>query len=271
MTTAILIAAATPLAVMLLVWAFHEVTHQSGWIDVAWTFAVGLAAVLGALWPFGEAGLRQGLYAAMAAAWSLRLGAHLFGRTLGHPDDPRYAKLRDDWGAKAPWMMLGFLVMQAVAAAILAVSVVVVARAPVAGSDMGGLALADLLAFALFLIAIVGEGVADAQMRRFKANPANRGGICDVGLWAWSRHPNYFFEWLSWAAIAIGALAAPGHLLGWLALAAPIMMLHLLLNVSGVPPLEEHLRATRGAAFDAYAARTSKFFPRPPKPPAEVA
>lgn len=266
MTTPILIAVAVPAAVMLLVWAFHEITHQSGWIDVAWTFAVGLAAVLGALWPVGEASLRQGLYAAMAAAWSLRLGAHLFGRTLGHPDDPRYAKLRTDWGAKAPLMMLGFLIIQAVVAAILAVSVVVVAHAPVEG-----LALADIAAFGLFLVAFVGEGVADAQMRRFKANPANRGGICDAGLWAWSRHPNYFFEWLSWCAIALGALAAPGHLIGWIALAAPILMLHLLLNVSGVPPLEEHMRATRGAAFDAYAARTSTFFPRPPKNSVEVA
>lgn len=266
MTTAIIIAVAVPLAVMLLVWAFHEVTHQSGWIDVAWTFAVGLAAVLGALWPFGEASLRQGLYAAMAAAWSLRLAAHLVGRTLGHPDDPRYAKLRGDWGARAPLMMLGFLIIQAVVAAILAVSVVVVARAPVEG-----LALADILAFGLFLVAFVGEGVADAQMRRFKASPANRGGICDAGLWAWSRHPNYFFEWLSWCAIAIGALAAPGHLIGWIALAAPILMLHLLLNVSGVPPLEEHMRATRGAAFDAYAARVSPFFPRPPRTSVEVA
>jgi steroid 5-alpha reductase family enzyme len=266
MTAAILIAAAAPLGVMLLVWAFHELTHRSGWIDVAWTFAVGLAAVLGALWPFGEASLRQGLYAAMAAAWSLRLGLHLFRRTLGHPDDPRYAALRRDWGARAPWMMLGFLVMQAVAAAILSVSVVVVARAPVAG-----LALADIAAFGLFLVAFVGEGVADAQMRRFKSDPANRGRICDAGLWAWSRHPNYFFEWLSWCAVALGALAAPGHLIGWVALAAPVMMLHLLLNVSGVPPLEAHMRATRGAAFDAYAARTSVFLPRPPRTQVEVA
>lgn len=266
MTSAILIAAATPLAIMLLVWAFHEATHQSGWIDVAWTFAVGIAAVLGALWPFGEASLRQGLYAAMAAAWSLRLGLHLFGRTRGDPDDPRYAKLRGEWGAKAPWMMFGFLVIQAMVAAILSVSVVVVARAPVAG-----LALADMLAFALFLVAFVGEGVADTQIRRFKSAPANRGRICDTGLWAWSRHPNYFFEWLVWCAIALGALAAPDHLIGWIALAAPIMMLHLLLNVSGVPPLEEHMRATRGAAFDAYAARTGKFFPRPPRSSVEVA
>lgn len=266
MSAALAIAAAVPAVVMLLVWIHHERTHQSGWIDVAWTFATGLGAMLGALWPFGETGLRPGLYAAMAAAWSLRLGIHLFRRTVQHPDDPRYAKMRDEWGARSPVMMFGLLVIQAVVAALLAVSVTLVARAPVEG-----LGAADYAAALLFAIAWIGEATADAQMRAFRANPANRGGVCDVGLWAWSRHPNYFFEWLSWVAIAVGLLAAPGWLPGWIALVAPILMLHLLLNVSGVPPLEAHIRATRGAAFEAYAARTSVFFPRPPKRLVEVA
>jgi steroid 5-alpha reductase family enzyme len=264
MTDAILVAVAAPSAIMLAVWAFHELTHKSGWIDVAWTFAVGISAVPQRARDGADS--RQYLYAVMVAAWSLRLGTHLTRRTLGHPDDPRYAKLREDWAPRAGPMMLGFLMLQAGAAAILTVSVTLVARAPAEG-----ITAVDVAAALLFAVAWIGEATADAQMRRFRANPANRGGICDVGLWAWSRHPNYFFEWLSWAAIALGLLAAPGWLPGWTAIAAPLMMLHLLLNVSGVPPLEEHMRATRGAAFDAYAARTSVFFPRPPKSRVEVA
>lgn len=267
MTAAILLACAVPAAIMLTVWAWHEVTHESGWIDVAWTFAVGIGGVAGALWPDGAVpGARQLLYTAMVGAWALRLGGHLFARTLKHPDDPRYAALRAEWGARSPLMMAGLLAIQAAVAAVLAVSVVVVARAPVEA-----ITPVDLAAAALFAIAWIGEATADAQMRHFRRDPANRGGICDVGLWAWSRHPNYFFEWLGWAAIALGLLAAPAWLPGWIALAAPLLMLHLLLNVSGVPPLEAHMRATRGSSFDRYAARVSRFLPLPPRKSVEVA
>jgi steroid 5-alpha reductase family enzyme len=267
MIGAILLACAVPAAIMLAVWAWHEVTRESGWIDVAWTAAVGIGGVAGALWSEGgEPGARQVLYAAMVAAWALRLGGHLFARTLRHPDDPRYAALRAQWGARSPLMMAGLLVIQAAVAALLGLSVAIVARAPVEG-----IAPVDLAAAALFAIASIGEAAADAQMRRFQRDPANRGGICDTGLWAWSRHPNYFFEWLGWVAMALGLLAAPGWLPGWIALTAPLLMLHLLLNVSGVPPLEAHMRATRGAAFDRYAARVSRFLPLPPRKPVEVA
>lgn len=260
MTASFLIVLGVPAVILAGVWWHHERTHQSGWIDVAWTAAVGLAGALAALWPIADAGPRQMLYAAMVAIWALRLGAYLFARTRGHPDDPRYAKLRHEWGARAPLMMAGLLVIQAVVASILAGSVALVAQAPV-----DGLTIADGFAATLFAVAVISEGVADAQMRRFKADPANKGRVCDAGLWAWSRHPNYFFEWLTWVAVAVGAFAAPAYLPGWLALAAPLLMLHLLLNVSGVPPLEEHMRATRGPEFDCYAARVSPFFPRPPR------
>ncbi len=260
MTTAILIAVAVPTVIMIAVWAYHELTHKSGWIDVAWTFAVGLGAVAGALWPFEGVAARGWLYGGMAALWSARLGLHLAGRTIGHPDDPRYAKMRKEWGARSPAMMFGLLLIQAAAASVLAVSVVLVARSPA-----GALGLADYAAAALFAVALIGEATADAQMRAFRADPANKGKICDVGLWGWSRHPNYFFEWLSWCVVALGALADPGWLPGWIALAAPLMMLHLLLNMSGVPPLEAHMRRTRGAAWNAYAARVSRFVPAPPK------
>lgn len=261
MTAAILVAFGVPAAIMIGVWAYHELTHRSGWIDVAWTAAVGLGAIGGALWPFEGIASRPGLYAAMAVLWSLRLGTHLARRTLGHPDDPRYARMRSEWGGRSSLMMFGLLIIQAVAAAILAVCITLVARSPA-----GALGPADAAATALFALAWIGEATADAQMRAFKADAMNEGRICDAGLWGWSRHPNYFFEWLSWCAIAIGALAAPGWLPGWIALAAPMMMLHLLLNVSGVPPLEEHMRRTRGAAWDAYAARVSRFVPLPSRP-----
>jgi steroid 5-alpha reductase family enzyme len=102
-------------------------------------------------------------------------------------------------------------------------------------------------------------------MARFRADPGNRGGICDVGLWAYSRHPNYFFEWLCWLGYAvISADFTGGYPWGWLAFAAPATMYWLLVHVSGVPPLEAHLARSRPTAFKAYAARVNAFWPWPP-------
>ncbi len=120
----------------------------------------------------------------------------------------------------------------------------------------------------MLLIAIVGEGVADRQLARFKAYPANKGRICDLGLWSWSRHPNYFFEWLGWLAYPILAFDPGGRWpWGWLALSGPAFMFYLLRFASGVPPTEEAMAASRGAAFERYKARVSTFFPRPPRGP----
>ena len=157
--------------------------------------------------------------------------------------------------------MFGFLMLQAGAAAFLALSVMAAARNPASG-----LTAQDGLATLVFVTALVGEGLSDRQLAAFKRDPANKGKVCDVGLWAWSRHPNYFFEWLGWCAWPLFAINLSGDWpWGWLALTGPAYMYWLLTQVSGVPLLEEHMRRSRPKAFDAYAARTSAFFPRPPR------
>ena len=106
----------------------------------------------------------------------------------------------------------------------------------------------------------------DEQLRRFRDDPANKGKICDAGLWKWSRHPNYFFEWLGWLAYPVLAIDLGGHdPWGYVALAAPLCMYWLLVYVSGIPPLEEHMLAKRGDAFRKYQMTTNVFFPGPPK------
>ena len=144
---------------------------------------------------------------------------------------------------------------------ILALSIVVAAHNP-----NPNLRIQDLIGLATLLAAIVGEAIADWQLRVFKSDPANRKAVCDVGLWRWSRHPNYFFEWLSWLAYPIIAIDLAGHnLFGWLALAAPVCMYWVLVHVSGIPPLEDHMLCSRGEAFRAYQKRTRPFFPLPLK------
>ncbi len=242
-------------------WLVQWRTHNAGWVDVVWSFAVGAAGVAYALYPLQGAmpTPRQWLVAMLAAAWSLRLGLHIAGRTGHCTEDARYAQFRRDWGAAFQSRMFWFLQIQAAAAALLAVSMLLAARNPRRLSWVDGVALLVLL------VAIAGEAMADWQLRRFRADPGNRGRVCDAGLWGWSRHPNYFFEWLGWVAYPLLAIDLRGNYpFGWLALSAPGFMYWLLVYVSGVPPLEQQMLRSRGGAYREYQERVSAFFPLPP-------
>ena len=244
-------------AVMSLAWLVQRVTGNSGWVDVAWSFGTGIAGVTFAL-AGGDVGWRQVAVAGLVAAWSLRLGGHIWLRASAGIDDPRYAALREEWGAAFAWRLYAFLMIQAAVAFGLAVSMGLAAGNP------GGLGVLDVVGVVVLVVAIAGEGVADAQLRRFKADAGNRGRVCDAGLWGWSRHPNYFFEWLGWVAYPLFALSG-GWAWGVVALSAPALMFWTLRYASGVPPLEAHMARRYGAGFAAYAARVSVFFPLPPR------
>jgi steroid 5-alpha reductase family enzyme len=247
---------------MSLGWALQRSTGNGGWADVVWTFATGAAGVAYALAPLGDwrPGPRAWLVALLVGGWSLRLGAHLWRRTAGaRHEDARYAEFRREWGQAFQRRMFGFLQAQALASALLTLAMLAAARNPApfpAWSDVGGLAL--------LLAAIGGEGVADGQLARYRSDPAHRGGVCEVGLWAWSRHPNYFFEWLGWLAYAVIAIGPAGAWpYGWAASIGPVFMFALLRYVSGVPPTEAAMAKSRGPSFAAYQARVSPFFPLP--------
>lgn len=251
------------MAVMAAAWLVQRRTGQGGWADAFWSLGLGAAGVGVALFPID--GLapapRQWLTAVLIGLWGLRLGLHIAARAAHEGEDARYARLRHEWGASFQTKMFGFLMLQAGAAAFLALSILLAARNPTPG-----LTAQDGVASLIFVAALLGEGIADRQLAAFKSAPANRGRVCDTGLWAWSRHPNYFFEWLGWCAWPVFAIDFSGAWpWGWLALTGPAYMYWLLTQVSGVPLLEAHMRRSRPEAFAAYAARTSAFFPRPPR------
>jgi steroid 5-alpha reductase family enzyme len=245
---------------MAFAWVVQQRTGNSGWVDTIWTFAVGLVGACSALWPIAGAApnARQWLVAALVAVWSLRLGLHIAVRTAGISDDPRYAAFAKDWGLNAPWRMFIFLQNQALGSIPLAFAIFVAARFPddaLRWQDAGG---------ALILFAgIAGEALSDFQLKRFREQPANNGRVCDAGLWRWSRHPNYFFEWFCWLAYPVIGLS-PNYLWGFTTLLAPIFMYWILVHVTGIPPLEEQMLRSRGERYQAYQSRTSKFFPLPP-------
>lgn len=246
-----------PLA-MTAAWAVRLATGKSGWIDAIWSAAVGLGGLLAVAASGG--GGRAWLVGGLVAFWSGRLAGHIVARTRGAGDDPRYAELARQWGEAFPRRLFVFLQIQAVAGIVLVAAIHLAAANPAPFPN-----LVDGLATIVLVVAIVGAAVADAQLARFRRS-RGPGRVCDVGLWGWSRHPNYFFEWLGWCAFALFALSAPVLWpIGLTALAAPAMMGWLLTRVSGIPPLEAHMASSRGAAFAAYRDRVPAFFPRPPR------
>jgi steroid 5-alpha reductase family enzyme len=261
--SAILLIAVCLSATMMAAFFVAVGSGRSGWIDAIWSFAVGIFGAVAALLTFtgGEITPRQWLVAGLALAWSLRLGIHIAARTSGGGDDPRYSQLKQEWGVDFRSRLFWFLQIQAAAAFLLVLSIAAAAHNPAPIFGPG-----DWAGIVLMLVAVGGETLADRQLTAFRADPANKGKVCDAGLWGLSRHPNYFFEWLGWFAYAAIAIdLSGGYTWGWAALAGPILMYWLLVHVSGIPPLEAHMLRSRGERFRRYQARVNAFWPGPPR------
>jgi len=246
------------MAMMVAVWVFAKRMDNAGIVDIWWSFGFAPVAVFCGIFGSGQP-LRNGLIAAMVCAWSVRLGTHLYKRVMAHhpEEDPRYAELRIQF-PKHTWLMFfGFFQLQAVLIALLSLPVALACADP--DGTIGAFELAGVL---VWLVALGGESVADAQLAFFRAQPANRGRVCEFGLWKYSRHPNYFFEWLVWVAYFVFALGSPW---GWTGALSPLLMLYFLTCVTGIPPSEAHSLKSRGDAYRDYQRRTSAFIPWFPK------
>jgi len=237
---------------MLLLWLIHLSLRNASIVDPGWAGGLVLLAAIDATMGGGYR-VRALWIAAMAALWGLRLALYLLSRVLGHPEEGRYVQLRREWGGNLPLKFLLFFQFQALLCVLLSLPFLLVSinRNP-------HLSMLEFVASGLWLVAWIGESAADFQLQRFKSNPANRGTICRVGPWKYSRHPNYFFEWLIWAAFALFALASP---FGYLALIAPMLMLYFLFRVTGIPATEEQAIRSKGEAYRQYQQTTSAFVP----------
>ncbi len=230
-----------------------------GIVDVAWSYAfaglAGFYALAGAGW-----GPRRAWVAGLVGLWSLRLGTHLLVRVARHHpvEDSRYAQLRRDWAGNLGPKMARFFQFQAISVVLLGAGFVAAVQNPAPGFHP-----LELAGAVLWLLALIGESVADAQLAAFKRDPVSRGQVCASGLWRYSRHPNYFFEWLVWVAFSVIAVASPG---GWVAIVGPVGMLYLLLRVTGIPLAEELAVRRKGEAYRRYQATTSAFVPWWPRP-----
>ena len=195
----------------------------------------------------------------MVAIWAIRLWLHLLLRNRGKPEDPRYSAFRQRYGPARYWWISLFQVFLLQAGLVVLISAPLQLAASARPPDpIGTTSLAGLL---LFSIGFAIEAVADHQLQAFRNDTSHRGQVLAVGLWRFSRHPNYFGEALLWWGFGLFALGQP---YGWICLLGPLAMTVLLVKVSGVAMLDAHLAATKPAYRD-YIRRTSAFVLWPPQ------
>ncbi len=238
---------------MTTVWTYARHADNMGYVDVAWAGLMGAMAITVALLSRG-AFVPRILIGVLAGVWALRLFAHLYARVHGHPEDGRYRFLRqqihDD-----PRKLFGLFQAQALVIALFALPLLAAAANPV-----DTITIRTIAAIAIWIVAVGGESTADRQLAAWVGNPANKGRTCRSGLWAWSRHPNYFFETLHWFAYALLAIGAP---LAWLAFTGPLLMFVFVYRVTGIPYTEAQALRSRGDDYRAYQREVSAFFPWP--------
>ena len=253
----LVLAAAAALAVMLATFAVALRKDMHRVVDTAWGIGFTVVALVTFLASAGEGDDgRRILVTVLTSVWGVRLAAHIARRGRGHGEDPRYAALL----AKAPASRRRYalrVVYLSQGALVWLVSLPVQAAQYVPG-PMTAFAWAGT---ALWAVGLFFESVGDAQLLRFKADPANRGRIMDRGLWRWTRHPNYFGDFCVWWGLFL--LACDAGASAAVSVVSPLVMSHLLISGSGKPMLERHMSQRPG--FAEYAARTSGFFPLPPK------
>ena len=250
-------AAAWVMLLMFSLWGAATILRNAGLAGIGWAF--GLVS-LSAIYFVHTDGYvpRQLMMFIMAVVWGCRLSFVLLWRMVkDHKEDPRSRKMRKGPEAQQHLKLLVFFQLQGLFSFILSVPFLVMALNP-----RPGISWIEWLGFGIWMAAVAGETIADDQLRVFKLNPANRGRVCNVGLWNYSRHPNYFFEWLVWVSFFVAALGSP---FGWTAIICPTLMLYFLLAVSGVPPTEEQSLQSRGEAYREYQRTTSMFIPLPKK------
>ncbi|MFE5485495.1 DUF1295 domain-containing protein [Streptomyces sp. NPDC056527] len=250
--------AGAALVVMLVTFGIGTVKGVHRIVDVAWGLAFAAVAVVAWFLSDGHGDdVRRTLVALATAAWGLRLAAHIARRGRGHGEDPRYARMlarargnRTLYALRKVYLLQGALVW----IVSLPVQFAVLLPEPLGATTVLGLAV--------WAAGLTFEAVGDHQLARFKADPANRGHVMDRGLWSWTRHPNYFGDFLVWWGLYLTACATWQTAL--LTVVSPLVMSALLIWGSGKRLLEAHMAERPGYA--AYRERTSGFFPRPPRP-----
>ncbi|GKS60370.1 membrane protein [Nitrospira sp.] len=238
---------------MLGLWWIERRLHNASIADVGWCWLLVGVVVWYAVAGSGEP-MRRATVAGMAAVYGLRLGLHiLVTRVVGRTEDPRYRSLRRRWGRDEGRNLFGYFVLQAGAVVFFSIPFLVVMQSP-----RPTWSLWEYAGMLVWLVAVAGETAADLQLANFKRKPWNHERVCRDGLWYYSRHPNYFFEWVHWWAYVLMAVGLPNAWLTWL---SPLVMGWALVKLTGIPLAEEQAILRRGEEYRRYQQITSAFIP----------
>lgn len=243
---------------MTLLWLVSLVRRDASIVDPFW--GSGFILVVSDLFqntPLAQQCSRCWLVWSLVLIWGIRLSVHLFVRNIGHGEDYRYRAMRDYHGPRFWWVSL-FTVFLLQGAILWIVSLPV--QVTIAGASTRPLGLLDFFGVIVWCVGFFFETVGDYQLARFRKDPGNSGRVMDQGLWRYTRHPNYFGDFCVWWGLYLISVSAGGS---WTVF-SPLLMSFLLLKVSGVSLLEKTV-TTRRPAYADYQARTSAFFPRPPR------
>ncbi|MEN9022384.1 MAG: DUF1295 domain-containing protein [Verrucomicrobiaceae bacterium] len=237
-------------------WLARKIANQSI-VDVAWALSFAPVAIVHAM--LGGGWLpRRLVIASLIVLWSMRLGIYLWRRVAAHHPhiDPRYTILRERWSTNPERAFFLFFLSQGLLVWLLMLPVFLISR-----NAIDSFHPLEVAGFALWCLALIGEAIADAQLKQFKKTSMDPLAVCQQGLWRFSRHPNYFFQSLLWWGLFLMALPISW---GWTAIIAPLAMLHFILNVTGIPLTEELAIKKRGDLYRNYQRITSSFIPLPP-------
>jgi steroid 5-alpha reductase family enzyme len=239
---------------MILVWIWARKIKNAGVVDIFWAFNFPLIVAILSIFGNGYQP-RKLLICLLVIIWGVRLGAYLFIRVGSHlsEEEGRYKQLRLEWAPVADAKFFGFFQMQAFSNVFLSIPFFLICLNP-----NPAMSLLEYAATALWALCLIGEALADSQLKHFKKDPASKGKVCDRGLWNYSRHPNYFFEWGIWMAYFLFACASPW---GWISVICPASILFLILKVTGIPLTEEQSIRSKGDAYREYQRTTSAFVP----------
>lgn len=252
MMTSMLVSLAVVLTAMVLLWGVSLRLRDASIVDIFWGLGFVLVAWSVHVWT-GSDTARAWLACVLVTVWGVRLAAHLALRNLGHGEDHRYSTMREKYGDRFPLVSLGLVfLLQGGLIWIIALPVQVV-HAPGATAPLGWIDMAGTLAFA---VGLGFEWVGDVQLARFKRRPSSAGAVMDRGLWRYSRHPNYFGNFLLWWGLGVIGVSTGA----WWTLVGPAVLTFLLLRVSGVSLLESTI-SERRPGYREYAERTSAFVP----------
>ena len=244
---------------MTIMWAWGRFKNNYGVIDVGWGPVIIGQGIVYAI--FGENNPVKLFVVGVGIVWALRLAVYIFFTRIlpNHPEDKRYVEFRKDYGNKVhSKFYTNVFLLQGGLALFVSIPFLIVSL-----KAFEEFSILVWIGCAISLLGILFEAIADLQLKNFVHDPSNKGKVCNIGLWKYSRHPNYFFEWIVWVGVGIATLAVPE--IGFLGLITPIFMYLLLVYVSGVPLAEKQSLKSKGKLFEEYQKTTNAFFPWFPK------